>query len=156
VWATPLQALLLAERAALLSGRDEDFTMIVTLSYTGLRWGETTGLERGYVRQGELHVEWQLREVKTAFPRSSPSSGSGTRSPGCGLYAHASDRMRDELKAALQARWEESLSARAAIDTRSPVPLLDDLLAPHREATRRSAHRERSHGSRRHPWTGRR
>ena len=26
-----------------------------------------------------------------------------------GLYAHASDRMRDDLKAALQARWEDSL-----------------------------------------------
>jgi hypothetical protein len=28
-WATPLQALLLAERAALLSGRDDDFTMLI-------------------------------------------------------------------------------------------------------------------------------
>ena len=36
VWATPLQALLVAERAALLSGRDEDFTMVVTIAYTGL------------------------------------------------------------------------------------------------------------------------
>ena len=26
-----------------------------------------------------------------------------------GLYAHASDRMRDDLKEALQARWEDSL-----------------------------------------------
>jgi hypothetical protein len=33
-WATPLQALLLAERAALMSGRDEDFTMIITIGYT--------------------------------------------------------------------------------------------------------------------------
>jgi hypothetical protein len=46
-----------------------------------------------------------------------------------GLYAHASWRMRDDLTAALQARWEESLSARAALNPRSPVPLLDDLLA---------------------------
>ena len=46
VWATPLQALLVAERAALLSGRDEDFTMVVTIAYTGLRWGEVIGLER--------------------------------------------------------------------------------------------------------------
>jgi hypothetical protein len=44
VWATPLQALLVAERAALLSGRDEDFTMVVTIAYTGMRWGETIGL----------------------------------------------------------------------------------------------------------------
>ena len=40
--------LLVAERAALLTGRDEDFTMIVTIGYTGLRWGEAIGLERDY------------------------------------------------------------------------------------------------------------
>jgi integrase len=57
VWATPLQALLVAERAALLSGRDEDFTMVVTIAYTGLRWGETIGLERDYARDDEIHVE---------------------------------------------------------------------------------------------------
>ena len=48
-WATPLQALFLAERAALLIGRDDDFTLIVTLAYTGLRWGEVIGLEHGYL-----------------------------------------------------------------------------------------------------------
>jgi hypothetical protein len=42
-----------------------------------------------------------------------------------GLYAHASQRMRDELTADLQARWEESLRERAAIDPHSTVPLLD-------------------------------
>ena len=31
-WATPLHALLGAERAALLTGRDEDFIMIVTMA----------------------------------------------------------------------------------------------------------------------------
>jgi hypothetical protein len=50
-----------------------------------------------------------------------------------GLYAHVSDRMCDDLKHALQARWEDSLRARAAIHTHSPVPLLDELLAPFRE-----------------------
>src|SRR5215471_18920918 len=50
-----------------------------------------------------------------------------------GLYAHASDRMRDDLKAALQARWDDSLRARAAIHPHSPIPMLDELLAPHRE-----------------------
>ena len=49
-----------------------------------------------------------------------------------GLYAHASQRMRDELTAHLQARWEESLRERAAIDPHSTVPLLDTLLAPFR------------------------
>ena len=45
-----------------------------------------------------------------------------------GLYAHASDRMRAQLKAALQVRWEESLQERAAIHPHSPVPLLNELL----------------------------
>jgi hypothetical protein len=48
------------------------------------------------------------------------------------LYAYASQRMRDELTADLQARWEESLRERAAIDPHSTVPLLDTLLAPFR------------------------
>jgi hypothetical protein len=49
-----------------------------------------------------------------------------------GLYAHASQRMRDELTADLQGRWEESLRERAAINPHSSVPLLDTLLAPFR------------------------
>jgi hypothetical protein len=51
-----------------------------------------------------------------------------------GLYAHASQRMRDELLAALQARWEESLRERADIDPHSPAPLLNNLLAAFRAA----------------------
>jgi hypothetical protein len=53
-----------------------------------------------------------------------------------GLYAHASQRMREELTAASQARWEESLRQRAGIDPHSPVPLLDSLLAPFRDDPR--------------------
>ena len=49
-----------------------------------------------------------------------------------GLYAHVSPRMRDDLVAALQARWEKSLRERASIDPRSPVLSLDNLLAPFR------------------------
>ena len=57
----------------------------------------------------------------------------GHQVPGMrGLYTHASQRMRDELTADLQARWEESLRERAAIDPHSTVPLLDTLLAPFR------------------------
>ena len=44
--------------------------------------------------------------------------------------------MRDDLKAALQARWLDSLRARAAIAPHSPVPLLDELLAPIRAQVR--------------------
>jgi hypothetical protein len=75
-WATPIQALLLAERAALITGRDEEFTMILTIAYTGLRWGETIGLEREYVKPGELHVEWQLRELGSRFHRIPPKDDS--------------------------------------------------------------------------------
>jgi hypothetical protein len=49
-----------------------------------------------------------------------------------GLYTHVSDRMREALIQALQARWDDSLQARAAIRPHSPVPLLDELLTPHR------------------------
>ena len=304
VWVTPLQALLVAERAALLSGREDDFTMVVTIAYTGLRWGEVIGLEREHVQRDELHVEWQLREIRSAFHRLPPKDdsyrspswepclpvdlppflagllagqsqaqprqrcacagqhgGSGhyvflgpdgghiRRSnyarrifrpacdgryhpgtgklarlviadasawpgvpvatwpsarpgpggftpprgrgvqpipegipPACwlpvkfgltphglrhshktwmaedgvpeilaeqrlghevpgmrGLYAHASDRMRDDLKHALEARWEDSLRARAAIHTHSPVPLLDEFLARFRERARQES-----------------
>src|SRR6266545_3467004 len=45
-WATPLEVLLAAERAALVSGQDDEFTILVTIGYTGMRWGETIGLER--------------------------------------------------------------------------------------------------------------
>lgn len=79
-WATPLQALLLAERAALLSGREEDFTLIVTIGYTGLRWGEAIGLERDFARPTEIYVEWQLRELNGKFHRIPPKDDS-YRSP---------------------------------------------------------------------------
>jgi hypothetical protein len=53
-----------------------------------------------------------------------------------GLYAHASKRMREDLTAALQARWEDSLRERAVIDPHSPVPLVDNLLTPFRAGSR--------------------
>ncbi len=314
VWATPLQALLVAERAALLSGRAEDFTMVITIAYTGLRWGETIGLEAAYLHPGELHVEWQLREIRSTFHRLPPKDdsyrspawepclpvdlppfldallasqaptqaqtgrqcacaaqhgGSGrylflgpdgghyrrsnyarrifrpasdgrheaipshparlivtdaTHWPGTpiatwpalppgtsgqpftpprghgirpipgttplacwlpvrlgltphglrhshktwmaedgipeilaeqrlghevpgmrGLYAHASGRMREDLKAALQARWEDSLRDRATLHPHSPVPLLDELLTPFRPQIRQDIEQQALH-----------
>jgi integrase len=62
---TGLGVLLLAERAALLSGRDDEFVAVVTLGFTGLRWGELVGLETRYVRQDAVRVEWQLYELDT-------------------------------------------------------------------------------------------
>ncbi len=46
-----------------------------------------------------------------------------------GVYGHVSPAMREELKAALQARWEQSLRQRAALSPVSAVPLLNRLLA---------------------------
>jgi len=68
-----------------------------------------------------------------------------------GVYGHVSDAMIDDLKAALETRWQESLYERSLISPHSAVPLLDRLLQgvfrPLREelrprlATRRGARR---------------
>lgn len=58
-----LGMLLIAERAALLSGRDDEFIAVILLGYTGIRWGELVGLETAYVRDRQLRVEWQLYEL---------------------------------------------------------------------------------------------
>jgi hypothetical protein len=59
----------------------------------------------------------------------------GHEMPGMhGVYAHESPAMRAGLKAALQERWEGSLRERARLSSRSIVPLLDALLAAHRQA----------------------
>jgi len=45
-----------------------------------------------------------------------------------GVYGHVSPAMREELRAALQVRWEESLRQRVALSPVSAVPLLNRLL----------------------------
>ena len=45
-----------------------------------MRWGETIGLERDQVHQDEIHVEWQLREIRSTFHRLPPKDDS-YRSP---------------------------------------------------------------------------
>ncbi len=62
---TTLEALLIAERAALLSGRDDEFILVVSKYFTGTRWGELIGLEVKYARLGSLRVERQLYELDT-------------------------------------------------------------------------------------------
>lgn len=61
----PLQGLLLAERAAILSGRDDEFVGCVTKQYTGARWGELVGLETQFVRRDTIRIEGQLYELDT-------------------------------------------------------------------------------------------
>jgi len=75
-WTDPLQALLIAERAALLSGRDEEFVQVLTMHYTGMRWGEVTGLEASSVKPGSIRIWWQLAEVNGVFVKIPPKYGS--------------------------------------------------------------------------------
>src|SRR5215469_13745523 len=75
-WTNPLQALLIAERAALLSGRDEEFIQVITMHYTGMRWGEVTGLEAASIQPGSIRIWWQLAEVNGVFVRIPPKYGS--------------------------------------------------------------------------------
>ncbi len=84
----------------------------------------------GFAKTSHSHKTWMTED---GIPEILAEQRLGHQVPGMrGLYAHTSQQMRDELTAALQARWEESLRQRAAIDPHSPVPLLDNLLAPFR------------------------
>ncbi|MFJ3173039.1 LacI family DNA-binding transcriptional regulator [Streptomyces roseus] len=58
-----LGVLLIAERTALLSGRDDEFVAVVLKGYTGMRWGEIVGLETRFVRATAVRVEHQLYEL---------------------------------------------------------------------------------------------
>jgi hypothetical protein len=75
-WATPLEILLVAEPAALLSDSDEDFAFLITLAYTGMRWAEAIGLEHDYLRLSLINVEWQLHEINGTFHRLPPKDDS--------------------------------------------------------------------------------
>lgn len=58
-----LGALLVAERASLLSGRDDEFVATILKACTGMRWAEIVGLETEYVRERSIRVEQQLYEL---------------------------------------------------------------------------------------------
>src|ERR1700680_2147127 len=73
----PLGALLIAERAAILAGRDDEFVLVTLAHYTGIRWAEVTGLETRYARLRSIRVEWQLVELDPGgFTRCPPKEGS--------------------------------------------------------------------------------
>jgi len=67
-----LGALLVAERASLLSGRDDEFVLIVADTETGMRWGELVGLEPEYVREKTIRVEHQLYELDSGELEEGP------------------------------------------------------------------------------------
>ena len=76
VWPTPLEALLVAERCAALSGRDTDFLVVITLAYTGMRWSELVGLAPAFVDDDIIHIDWKLYELKGRFYKGRPKDGS--------------------------------------------------------------------------------
>ena len=83
---TPVQALCLAERCALLSGRDIDFVMNVFAAWTGVRWGELLAVEGWDGKDSPLQlagpgiptyaVDWQLRELGGVVRKAPPKDGS--------------------------------------------------------------------------------
>jgi integrase len=75
-WPTPLEALLVAERCAALSGHDTDFVMVLTLAYTGMRWSEVIGLTPACVHEDHIDISWKLYELRGRFYRGRPKDGS--------------------------------------------------------------------------------
>lgn len=65
-----------AERFAILTGRDDEFVMIVLKYFGALRLGELIGLEREYVRRDTLRVEWQLARAGGRLVRCAPKDDS--------------------------------------------------------------------------------
>ncbi|MER7505952.1 hypothetical protein AB0L05_34760 [Nonomuraea pusilla] len=62
IWSTPLEGLLVAERSAILAGRDDEFVLGVLLAFTGMRLGEALALQRKYVKLRTLRVDWRLQK----------------------------------------------------------------------------------------------
>jgi hypothetical protein len=83
---TPLQAICLAERCALLSGRDVDFIMNVFASWMGTRWGELMAVEGWDGEESPLQLpkegratyalDWQLLEIGGVVSKAPPKDGS--------------------------------------------------------------------------------
>ncbi|MFE2489566.1 LacI family DNA-binding transcriptional regulator [Streptomyces mirabilis] len=74
-----LGILLVSERMAVLSGRDDEFVAGVLKGYTGMRWGELVGLEPEFVRHNSrtVRIEWQLVELDSGeFERCPPKDDS--------------------------------------------------------------------------------
>jgi integrase len=72
----PVGALLIAERAAFLSGRPDEFILLTAKYWLGLRWGETIGLTAESVNTS-FHLRKQLYEhTRKRFYWKEPKAGS--------------------------------------------------------------------------------
>jgi integrase len=75
-WATALEALLFAERCAVLSGSEADFVLAITMAYTGMRWSEAMGLPPECLHDDTMDIAWKLYELNSRFYRGRPKDGS--------------------------------------------------------------------------------
>ncbi|MCK2214243.1 site-specific integrase [Actinomadura sp. ATCC 31491] len=77
VWPSPLQALLVAERCALLAQHDDVFLQMVTKAWTGLRWSEVSALQPDKLLPADqlLNINQKLYELK-GFYLNHPKDGS--------------------------------------------------------------------------------
>lgn len=75
-WATPLEAHLVAERASVLSGRDDEFVKLISIAYTGMRWSEAIGLHPDLLHEDVWDLDWKLYELNGKFYRQYPKDGS--------------------------------------------------------------------------------
>jgi integrase len=75
-WATPLEALLLAERCAVISGSSTDFVMLISVAYTGMRWSEAMAIAPACIHDETWDLAWKLYELDSRFYRGRPKDGS--------------------------------------------------------------------------------
>ncbi len=124
----PLGILLTAERAALLSGRDDEFVAVVLKGYTGMRWGEIVGLEAEFARPGAVRVEWQLYELggsRSSALEAAPtrSTCKGSPSPATPSQATSSTRTRPTVSPGAGYGWPVATAGpRAARRAPGPMP----------------------------------
>jgi hypothetical protein len=81
-----LQAICLAERCALMTGRDIDFVMNVFAAWNGVRWGELMAVEGSEDKDSPLQLpdsgngtyalDWQLLDVGGKVSKAPPKDGS--------------------------------------------------------------------------------
>ncbi|NRQ38544.1 hypothetical protein HII36_42985 [Nonomuraea sp. NN258] len=78
VWPTPFQALIIAERVAVLSGRWTDFLLVLLAFYTGARWSEAIAVTPEAVKdRGIVHLHWKIYETEEGdFYWGRPKDGS--------------------------------------------------------------------------------
>ncbi|WP_345461363.1 hypothetical protein [Actinoallomurus oryzae] len=93
-----MEVVLAAERTSVLSGRDLDFVMVVTLGWTGMRWTEVQGMQREYLAAEYYELDWQLPEVAGRFLREPLKSDSyRTHDPDDGISRVDLPPFLDEL-----------------------------------------------------------